>query len=162
VTLLPDEHSTIGNYFEVALSPTDLSGHVDTALSVSGSFRIDTVLVAKHRELKGTRAASFSAATEIADDIRKACPLQVSICDNRIVGGLGQWADSIDAMSGPEYRGAITEVAVGTGALPRDRVNWSLNCVLNEGAAGIHVGIGNGLTGMHFDFLSTEAQLDGI
>ncbi|WWQ33745.1 hypothetical protein RSgd_p1509 (plasmid) [Ralstonia solanacearum] len=27
------------------------------------------------------------------------------------------------------------------------------------GAAGIH--IGNGLTGMHFDFISTEARLDG-
>ena len=92
---------------------------------------------------------------------RKACPLQVSIRDNRIVDGLGQWADSLGAMNGPDYS-AIPEVAVGTGLLPPDRVDWNLNCVLNEGAAGIHIGIGNGLTGMHFDFISTEAQLDGI
>lgn len=161
LTLLPDEHATIGNYFEVALSPTDLSGHIDTALSISGSLRIDAVLVAKHRELKGPKAASFIAATDIADEIRKACPLQVSIRDNRIVDGLGRWADSLDAMSGPDYS-AITEVAVGTGVLPPDRVDWSLNCLLNEGAAGIHIGIGNGLTGMHFDFISTEAQLEGV
>lgn len=162
LTLLSDEHSTAGNYFEVAFSPTDLAGRVDSDLSISGSLRIDAVLVAKHRELKGAKAAYFTAAAEIADEMRKACPLQVSIRDNRIVGGLGRWAESVDAMSGPEYRGAITEVAIGTGALPPDRVDWSLNCLLNEGAAGIHLGIGNGLTGMHFDFISAEAQLDGI
>ena len=159
--LLPDEHAAIGNYFEVAMSPTDLSGHIDTELSISGSFRIDSVLVAKHRELKDAMTTSFTAATEIADEIRNACPLQVSVRDNRIVDGLGQWADSLAAMSGPNYS-ALTEVAVGTGLLPPDHVDWSLNCVLNEGAAGIHIGIGNALTGMHFDFISTEAQLDGI
>ena len=161
VALLPDEHATIGNYFEVATSPTDLAGHVDAELSISGSFRVDSVLVARHREQKGSMAASFATATEIADEIRKACPLQVSIRDNRIIGGLGQWADSLDALSGPDYS-AITEVAIGTGILPPDSVDWSLNCVLNEGAAGIHVGIGNALTGMHFDFISKEARFDGI
>ncbi len=161
LSLLPDEHSTIGNYFEVALSPTDLSGQVDTELSVSGTFRIDTVLVARHRELRGSRADGFAAATTMADAMRRACPLQVQVRDNRIVDGLGLWADGIDAMSGPEYRGAITEVAVGTGALPLEHVDWSLNCLVNEGAAGIHIGVGNGLTGMHFDFISTEARLDG-
>ncbi|KJK46971.1 hypothetical protein UK23_21685 [Lentzea aerocolonigenes] len=38
--------------------------------------------------------------------------------------------------------------------------DWSLNCLLNESAAGIHLDAGNGLTGMHFDFLATEAALD--
>lgn len=161
LSLLPDEHATMGNYFEVAMSPTDLSGHIDTDLSISGSFRIDSVLVARHRELKDGMAASVIAANEIADEIRKACPLQVSIRDNRFVDGLDRWADRLAAVSGPDYD-AITEVAVATGILPPDRVDWSLNCLLNEGAAGIHIGIGNGLTGMHFDFISTEAQLDGI
>jgi hypothetical protein len=56
----------------------------------------------------------------------------------------------------------LTEVAIGTGALPLGRVEWSLNSVLNEGATGIHVGVGNGLNGTHFDFISTEARLEGI
>ncbi|WP_247538116.1 hypothetical protein [Ralstonia pseudosolanacearum] len=161
LSLLHDEHSTVGNYFEVALSPTDLSGQVDTALSVSGTFRVDTLLVARHRELRGLIADDFSEAATLADAMRKACPLQVEVRDNRIVDGLGPWAEGIDALSGPEYRGAITEVAVGTGALPREHMDWSLNCLVNEGAAGIHIGVGNGLTGMHFDFISTEARLDG-
>lgn len=157
--LLPDEHSTIGNYFEVAMSPTDLAGRIDTELSVSGKLRIDSVLVARHRELQGARAERFDAARDIAEDMRRACPLYVTIEDNRFVDGFGPWADGIDATSGPEYRAAVTEIAIGTGLLDPARVDWSLNCLLNEGAAGIHLGVGNGLDGMHFDFISTEARL---
>lgn len=143
--LLPDEHSTVGNYFEVAMSPTDLAGRVDSELSISGSLRIDSVLVAKHRELKGARADRFTAAAEIAGEMRKACPLHVTIADNRFVDGFGPWAEGIDAASGPEYRLAVTEVALGTGMLPPENMDWSLNCLLNEGAAGVHLGVGNGL-----------------
>ncbi|MGX9887878.1 hypothetical protein [Streptomyces sp. NPDC002276] len=157
--LFSDEHSTIGNYFEVAMSPTDLAGQVDSELVVSGTLRMDSVLVAKHRELQGERAEHFAAAKEIADDMRKACPLDVTIEDNHIVDGFGPWADGIHATSGREYGGAVTELAIGTGLLDPARVDWSLNCLLNEGAAGIHLGVGNGLTGMHFDFISTEACL---
>jgi hypothetical protein len=159
--LLPDEHATMGNYFEVAMSPTDLAGQVDTALSVSGTFRIDAVLVAKHRELKEGMAESFVQANQIADEIRKACPLQVTVQDNRIVAGLEPWNQGLATVVGPDHS-ALTEVAFGTGLLPLDQVNWNLNCVLNEGAAGIHIGIGNALTGMHFDFIAIEAQLDGL
>lgn len=159
--LLPDEHATMGNYFEVAMSPTDLAGQVDTALSVSGTFRIDAVLVAKHRELKEGMAESFTQATQIADEIRQACPLQVTVQDNRIVAGLERWSQGLATVVGPDHT-ALTEVAFGTGLLPLNQVNWNLNCVLNEGAAGIHIGIGNALTGMHFDFIAIDAQLDGL
>ncbi|MEU6200471.1 hypothetical protein [Streptomyces sp. NPDC047061] len=155
--LLPDEHSTIGNYFEMAMSPTDLAGRIDTDLRVSGMLRIDSVLVSRHRELTGVRAGRFRAAAELTEEMRKSCPLYVRIQDNRFVDGFGPFADGIHATSGPEYRGAVTEVAIGTGALSADRVNWSLNCLLNEGAAGVHLGVGNGLTGMHYDFVSTDA-----
>lgn len=161
VELLPDEHSTVGNYFEVAFSPADLSGRMDAGMSVSGTLRVNSVLVAKHRELRGAAADRFTAATRVAAEMRKACPLILSIVDNRIVDGLGPWTGDIETLSGPEYRGAVTEVAIGTGALPLDGIDWSLNCLLNESAAGIHLGVGNGLTGMHFDFLATEASLDG-
>jgi hypothetical protein len=161
VELLPDEQSTIGNYFEVALSPTDMAGSKYAALSVSGAFRVDTVLAAMHREITAPMAASFTSAAQLADEIRKACPLQLSIRDSRIVSGLGPWAESIDTLSGREYGGALTEVAFGTASMPVERVDWNLNCPINEGAAGMHVGVGNGLTGIHFDFISTEAWIDG-
>ena len=160
--LLPDEHSTLGNYFEVAMSPTDLAGRVDTDLTVSRTLRTDSGLVSKHRELAGARADRFGAAAETAEMTRKSCPLSVRIRDNRFVDGFGPFADGIHATSGPEYRGAVTEVTVGTGVLSAGRVDWGLNCLLNEGAAGVHLGVGNGLTGMHFDLISREARLDTL
>ncbi|GGN00535.1 hypothetical protein [Streptomyces fuscichromogenes] len=138
--LLPDEHSTIGNYFEVAMSPTDPAGRVDTDLTVSGKLRTDSVLVARHRELTGARAGRFGAAAELAEKMRKCCPLYAWIRGNRFVDGFGPFTAGIHAASGPEYRGAVTEVAVGTGVLSADRVDWSLNCLLNEGAAGVRLG----------------------
>jgi hypothetical protein len=161
VELLPDEQSSIGNYFEVGWSPADLTGRIDSAMSVSGTLRVDTVLVAKHRDLKGARAECFAEAAEVAAEMRKACPLDLTIRDSRIVDGFGSWADGVDVMSGPEYRNAITEVAFGTAALPLDLVDWSLNSQMNESAAGVHLGVGNGITGIHFDFISAGAWLEG-
>jgi hypothetical protein len=160
LTLLPDEHSALGNYSEVALSPTDLAGHIDTELTVSGTFRINSVLAAKHREFKGPAAAL--SASKVADEMRRACPLQVTIRNNKIVDGLGKWSDSLEAMCGPQDSKALTEIAIGTSIMPLDRVDWSLNTVVNEGATGVHIGTGNGINGIHFDFISTETRLDGI
>jgi hypothetical protein len=162
VALLHDEHSTLGNYFEVGMSPADMAGGIDTSMSVSGVVRVDSVLVAKHREMRRESASSFGAAEALAAKLRRACPFQVVIEDNRVVDGFGEWAEAIHALSGPQYQYALTEVAIGTGALPLGRVEWSLNSVLNEGATGIHIGVGNGLNGAHFDFIATEARLDGI
>ncbi|MFG3021423.1 hypothetical protein ACGFZQ_23235 [Streptomyces sp. NPDC048254] len=59
-------------------------------------------------------------------------------------------------------RGTATEVAVGAGVLSADRVHGSLNCLLDEGAAGVRPGVGDGLTGMHVDFISREDRLDTL
>jgi hypothetical protein len=160
--LLRDEHTTLGNYFEVGMSPSDMAGQVDASMSVSGVVRVDTVLVAKHREMRRESASTFQQAADVAEKLRQACPFQLVVEGNRIVNGFGEWAETIDRLSGPQYGYALTEVAIGTGALPLGRVEWSLNSVLNEGATGIHVGVGNGLNGTHFDFISTEARLEGI
>ncbi len=160
VALLHDEHTTLGNYFEVGMSPSDMAGQVDASMSVSGVVRVDSVLVAKHRAMRPESASNFQTAADLAETLRRACPFQVVIEDNRIVDGFGEWAEAIHTLSGPQYRYALTEVAIGTAALPLGGVEWGLNSVLNEGATGIHIGVGNGLNGAHFDFISTEARLD--
>lgn len=160
VALFPDEHAATGNYFEVALSPTDISGRIDPDFLVSGTFRVDSVIAAKHSEITGPAAEYFGPATELVAEIRKACPLQLEIRDSRIAGGLGEWAESVEAMTGPQYRGALTEVAFGTAALPMDRMDWTVNCAVNEFAAGMHLAVGDSVTGIHFDFIGTEAWID--
>lgn len=141
------------------MSPTDLTGRIGIDLRVFWTLRMDSVLVAGHRELRGARVGRFRAAAEIAEAIGKSCPLQVASRDNRSVDGLGPFTDGIPATSGPEYGGAVTEVAIGTGALSADRVDRSLNCLLNEGAAGARPGVGDGLAGVPFGFISRDDRL---
>ncbi|MFD3586232.1 hypothetical protein [Streptomyces sp. NPDC058683] len=160
--LLPYERSIIGNQFEVSLPPTDPAGRIDTDLMVSGTLRTDSVLVAAHRELRGARAGRFKAAAENAEARRNSCPLLVAVQGNRSVDGLGPFADGIHATSGPEHRGAGTEVAIGAGVLSAARVDRSLNCLLGEGAAGVRPRVGNGLAGRHFDFNSRNDRLDAL
>jgi hypothetical protein len=160
VQLLPEEQSVTGNYFEVAMSPTDISGRLDPHLAMTGVFRFDTVLTARHSEQTPEMAACFDEALEIVAEMRAACPLQLEIHDSRIVGGLDKWADDIDRLTGPLYHNALTEIAFGTAALPLDHMNWDVNCAFNEFAAGVHIGVGDSLTGIHFDFVSTRSWID--
>ncbi|MFD4506312.1 hypothetical protein [Streptomyces sp. NPDC058457] len=146
----------------MTVSPTCLAARVDTELTVSGMLRIDSVLVAKRRELSGVRAGRSKAAAEMAQETRKSCPLYVRIQGHRFVDGFGPFADGIHATGGPGCRGAVTEVAIGTGVLSADRVDRSLNCLFNGGAADVRPGVGNGLPGMHSDFISHEARLDTL
>ncbi|MER5531926.1 hypothetical protein ABT075_46355 [Streptomyces sp. NPDC002677] len=160
--ILPDEHSTTGKHFEVVVVPPGPVGRIGAALTVSGTLRTDSVLVAEHRKPRGARADRFKAAVEITEARWKSCPSQVAIQDNRSVDGLGPFADGMHATSGPECRGAVTEVSVGTGGLSADRVDRSPNCLLGEGAAGVRPGVGDGLAGKHFGVISRDARLDAL
>lgn len=102
--------------------------------------------------MTGTRVDRFRAAAETAEEMRNSCPLRVRIQGNG-------FADGVHATSGPEYRGVVAEDATGSGVLSADR-GWSLNCLLNEGAVGVRLGVGNGLTCMRFGLISREARLD--
>ena len=158
--LLADEHAALGNYCEVNMSPKDLSGVIDPEISISGALRIDSVLAAKHREFRGPAEADRAPA--MAEAMRKACPLQLTIQDNKIVAGLDEWEDSLQSMCGPGDSLILSEIAVGTGVVPKDKVDWSRNAVVNEGAAGVHFGIGDAINGAHFDFISVETRFDGL
>ncbi|MER6537327.1 hypothetical protein ABT215_26740 [Streptomyces sp900105755] len=160
--LVPDEHATIGNCFEVAVSPRDLAGRVDSELTVSEKLRIDSVIVAHHRELTGAPADRFRAAAETAEEARKSCPPQVRIQDNRFVDGFGPFADCVHAVGAPGHRGAVAEAATGTCVLSAGRLDRSLNCLLNEGAAGVRPGVGDGLTGIPSELISRKARLDTL
>lgn len=47
-----------------------------------------------------------------------------------------------------------TEFAIGFNPNISQPIRWEYNAQINEGVFGIHVGIGNGSSGYHFDFMS--------
>ena len=54
----------------------------------------------------------------------------------------------------------LMEMAFSTnhGVIP-ENLDWTKNAQINEGALGIHVGLGDGLTGAHIDFICPNVQL---
>ena len=53
----------------------------------------------------------------------------------------------------------VTEFAIGTNMKILKEMDMSINAQINEGVQGIHVGIGNGTTGFHMDFLCPDYRL---
>ncbi len=61
-------------------------------------------------------------------------------------------------LAGNELQDRITEVSIG---LNEDLIDadWSFNSPMNEGAAGVHFGVGDGYSGVHIDFVSAAARV---
>jgi hypothetical protein len=56
--------------------------------------------------------------------------------------------------SNPEYDLLLVEMAVSTNSsLQPNEIDWSVNSFMNEGVEGIHIAVGDGMTGAHIDFI---------
>lgn len=53
----------------------------------------------------------------------------------------------------------LTECSIGTNDRVGPNVDWTRNSLMNEGAQGIHVGLGRPVDGMHFDFICPDVRL---
>ncbi len=58
-------------------------------------------------------------------------------------------------LAGP-YGLHISEFAIGFYRPAGEVLDWGINSPVNEGAQGIHFGIGDGYSGLHFDFVSDD------
>lgn len=163
VRLLPGEWDSIASYFEVGLvpDPEDYGPGflVDGFLSVSG------VVVAHHRPahhilqpLHGEAWARFCRLRQ-----EGLFPLRVEIENSHVrrflAGGRDLTAELL-RLTNPRWGLLLTELAFGTNvALSPHEVDWTKNSQLNEGVPGIHVGLGDGLTGVHIDLICPGVAL---
>ena len=152
--LAPGSIVSLGAFFEV-----ELEGLADSAppFVVNGELVVDGVLVALDDDFAGDRAAARSRAQPIADGARHG-RLCLSISDNLVIGcfsdaGRSLLADVAAAVDG-DLR--LTEFAIGTNRLPAP--NFAVNAQINEGAGGVHVGLGGGARGLHLDFVALTAK----
>jgi hypothetical protein len=65
---------------------------------------------------------------------------------------------TIRRLSRAELRPAYVEVAVGTNTLGNG-VRWEVNSCINEGVDGLHIAVGDAVTGVHLDFISPGTVL---
>ena len=157
------EWTSIGSYFEVGMVPQP--DDFRPAFKVNGTLSVAGVAVAHHRQMHADLLHLPLKAWNVLQQIQKQklFPLQINIensCITSIVAGDQDLSDELEYLSNKRYELTLTEMAFSTNAGIRPEfIDWTKNSQLNEGAIGIHVAVGEGLTGAHIDFICPEVDI---
>lgn len=161
VALAPAEHASIGAYFEVELGANWVDQ--EETFHVNGELLIRGALASHHREMPAELSAKIARADDLLTDLRTRLPLTVQIEDSRVVpGAFGDLDAVMRELTNPMYDGLLTELAFGTNTAVNPHVDWSFNSQFNEGMGGIHIALGDGLSGVHLDFICPDGELTPV
>jgi hypothetical protein len=147
-------------YFELSF---EISGAQRRSPGTANGFlTCDGLLAARNHRLAAADQSLFEAALELQQSAAEAGRVEVDIESNSIVscrwGGQDR-SPQLERVAG-ELGRKLTEFSVGVNEeLARSPICWQYNSQLNEGAAGIHIGVGIGVGGAHVDLVCTNAQL---
>jgi hypothetical protein len=131
-------------------------------VNAAGSMAVQCLLYARAPSGRSTPAELAQAKTlaQVAD----ATECHIDLDDGRITSFRIQDAEALtvlEALAGKRLGLKLTEFSVGL----NDRLQnprWELNSPVNEGAAGVHIGIGDGYSGLHFDFVCPGAVISSV
>jgi hypothetical protein len=148
------------SYFEVEAEFPDAGPSLP--VSVSGILRPSGILAAHAPRAELPEDATVQQAREL---LRSAgmcgnTPV-VEVTDGvitRLEFGGTDVAGSFARLAGPEHGLRLTEFAFGVNDIPASTIRWDINSPFNEGVLGMHIGIGDGYSGMHMDFICPGAH----
>lgn len=165
VRLASGEWQAIGSHFEVGmiLQPDVYR----TGYEADGELVIPGACVARRRGMPNTVQPKWRQAVEIFRDLRAeaAFPLRMVVQHSFVEhiytsSGRDIIREVADVTNDPNV--ILSELAIGTnGQLEAASLDWSKNCQMNEGCLGIHAGVGNGLSGVHIDFVCPGVEITG-
>ncbi|WZH51944.1 MAG: hypothetical protein PIR53_18245 [Nocardioides alkalitolerans] len=167
--LAPGEWESVGAYFEVGLVsvPDEFMTGIKPGFDVNGEFVADGVSVAVHRHVGDDVRAMQTAAWELLRSLARAgeFPLRLTVEHSvlrKVLTASGRdMAPELLVHTNAGLGGMLTELAFSSNAAMKpDEVDWSVNSQLNEGAIGVHIAVGEGLTGAHVDFIAIDATTD--
>lgn len=163
VRLLPGEWDSVGSYFEVGMVPDP--EEFRPGFNVNGTLTVPGVAVAHHRQMHEDLHPLHSRAWELFSELHTndLFPLKVTIKDShvkQVLAGDKDISNELEELTNKRRELVLTEMAFSTnpGIVPSN-IDWTINSQLNEGAIGIHVGIGDGLTGAHIDLICPGVKL---
>lgn len=163
--LQPREWGAIGQWLEAGLIPNGGDIHRPGYI-VNGQFLARGASVARHPTMPEARAHLPMEARRLVRELREAgqFPLRLSVEASRVVelrtqGGRDLLAQ-VRRLSGEHTDMVLLEVAVSSDASTSAQgIDWSINSVMNEGCAGVHIAVGDGIHAAHIDFIATEARI---
>ncbi|WP_085505179.1 hypothetical protein [Thalassobacillus devorans] len=163
VEIEPGEWESIGSYFEVGMVPDPEDFR--PGFIVNGTLSVPGVAIAHHRQIHDNLKPYHAEAWNLFTDLHEEglFPLKVNIKDSHvqsILAGDRDISDKLLEITNKKRELVLTEMAFSTnrGIVP-ENIDWKINSQLNEGALGIHVGIGVGLTGIHIDLICPDVEL---
>jgi len=153
------ESASIGGYTEAGMG-VDLAD-LDVPFRFSGELLVQGILYARHRESPRSLDPLFEAGRGTAMLLAKKLPLRLQITDNRVDPDcFEELQHAVAECTNPEYDWMATELAFGTNLSIAPHIDWSFNSQFNEGIGGMHMALGDGLTGLHIDFICPGGKID--
>jgi len=152
------EQASIGAYFEAELGANWVDK--EETFHVNGHMRVSGVLASHHRELPAELGSKVAEASELLAELRSLLPFTIEIRDSHVAAGsFGHLDEAMRELTNPMYDGLLTELAFGTNTALNPHVDWSHNSQFNESVGGLHIALGDGLTGSHIDFVCPDGEL---
>lgn len=143
------------SYFEVE---TEYASTESELLAADGALSIDCLLFASSAR-RDVDVQSLTQAQDLCTQVGNAKETILVLAEGKLksltVDG-HEKVETLTAMAGERLGAQVTELSIGlNGNLGCP--DWQLNSPMNEGARGVHLGIGDGYSGLHFDFVSSAA-----
>ena len=156
--LKPGDFISAVSYFEVETEYAELDSEW---LAADGELAVDCVLYARSAR-NHPPSDTLAAARSISGAV---CCSKPAIM--RFKGGsLAQFsvagtdvAAEVANLAGRRLGARLTEFSFGLNGSLKD-IDWTINSPLNEGALGVHVGLGDGYSGLHLDFVVESATAE--
>jgi hypothetical protein len=162
--LLPGEWEAIGPFFEVGMVP-DNENIFHPGYVVNGVLEVAGVAIARHRQMPSGLVHLHTEAWRLMQSliINGQFPLKLELETSRLVKAMAGDLDITEQLrhlSNEKLDLLLVEVAISNNpTLHAHELDWTINSVLNEGARGIHVAVGDGMTGAHIDFICPGVEV---
>ena len=145
---------SVAEYLE--LNFNHLYPEIPSCYNLNGQFKFDSCLFAIHPSIDRIQKTQIELAKNLFDDVVHSKECMMYIDNNKItsfiIGGNKKLND-LKKIAGESRNSNITELAFGLNSSILGKTNWNYNSQINEGCFGMHLGIGDGKTGIHMDFI---------
>lgn len=159
IVLEVDNPRSVAEYFEIALE-----NHIDEANSfrIDGYLDIQGILIAKGINFRLKNYHEYFV-NNLMVLVNKSSNIKILVDNNKLtsvlIDNVEYLNDFIDLVSDDKTKlPNITEFAIGFNYKLQNNINWNFNSQVNEGVQGLHLGIGDGEVGFHFDFITTNIE----
>ncbi len=162
LTIATGEWVSVADYCEVQLTAPKIGSWCD-AFVVDGYAETVGVLAAQDARATPAGEERVARARRLRAELVENGPVRLEIRESALcsaTAGDREYLEEISEVTNPDYGMHLTEFGLGSNTSIGPSVRWRLNSQLNEGAGTFHLGLGEGTTGAHMDFVVASARVE--